>query len=121
MHSHTEGDLIFRTLFDGATGVSRLAAAYAEKALLQSKKEFRCKLQKARICTGRCTGNDAKICVITRAAGRIGRCELRPIQQIKKLHTYFKSCAILAAEKHSLEKSKVQVIHPVGAQRRIDA
>ena len=78
-------------------------------------------MDQPRIGSGSCAGDDPKVGVAVRTAGRIRWCKLSPVEQIEKLNPELKPCTILPPQRNLLEHCEVKVADSIGAQRRIHA
>jgi hypothetical protein len=87
----------------------------------RSKDELGRELNEAGVRSRVCTVHDAKSGIVARTASSVWRGKLSAVEEIEKLHTKFELGAVLPAERNSLERREVEIVHTVRTHGWIDA
>src|SRR5882672_5711169 len=86
-----------------------------------SEQELQCGLNQTRIGPWRGAGHHTEGRIVRGTAGCIGRSKLGTVEQIEELHPKLAARSRFPAKRDFLEHSEVEIVDPIGTQRRIDA
>ena len=78
-------------------------------------------MNQPRIRPGCRSRDDPEILIVGRAANRVWRSKLRPVEDVKELGPELKAEPFIGRETRSFEYRKIKIINSLGAQPRIHA